>query len=194
MMTGGVTKVALHNIDTFHQEDMRKDFEFDDFSIEYYVDYQVRIAKERIREDKVTCKEDYNFDTECFYNKFDEISESTTTHCTVPWARNNSNICTKIEDTNKAHELAEKIVNIDLHECPSWCQSMPMRFSGGGTSKGGLAGSLTLNFQPIITLHTEKYLYTFLNLFAEVGGYVGIMVGYSLMTLTDTLYDICKSK
>ena len=84
MMTGGVTKVALHNIDTFHQEDMRKDFEFDDFSIEYYVDYQVRIAKERIREDKVTCKEDYNFDTECVYNKFDEISESTTTHCTLP--------------------------------------------------------------------------------------------------------------
>ena len=67
---------------------------------------------------------------------------------------------------------------------------MPMRFSGGGTSRGGLASSLTLIFQPILTLHTEKYLYTFLNLFAEVGGYVGIMVGYSLMTLIDTLYDI----
>ena len=41
-------------------------------------------------------------------------------------------------------------------------------------------GRLTLYYAPSVTQNEEHLLYTPLNLFAEVGGYVGLILGYSL--------------
>ena len=39
---------------------------------------------------------------------------------------------------------------------------------------------MTLYYAPSVTQNEEHLLYTPLNLFAEVGGYVGLILGYSL--------------
>ena len=135
---------------------------------------------------------EYNFDTKCIYNKVQAIQETTLTNCTVPWAKNNTNICSDPNDARRALSMAEYITSVGTRDCPNWCQSMPMKFSGGPT-KGGFSSSLTFHFQPLIPTSTEKYLYTFLNFFAEVGGYTGIIFGYSLLTFADSLYEKVKS-
>ena len=137
--------VSLHNANAFYQNDMSSDFELADFSKQYYVDYQVKQALEQMKEDKLTCKREYNFDTECVYNKFQEIQEITSTECTVPWAKNNTNICSDPKDARMALSMAEHITSVGLQDCPNWCQSMPMKFSGG-PAKGGISSSLTFHF------------------------------------------------
>ena len=47
-----------------------------------------------------------------------------------------------------------------------------------------------IEFQPWIETAQERALYTSLSLFAEVGGYVGIFVGYSLLNLAEIIYNI----
>ena len=178
----------------FFEKDMRKDFELNDNSFEYYVDYHVKYEKDRLRQDKPPCKKNYNFDTECVYDKLDRIKEHTKTNCTVPWAKNIGNICTEENDAREALSQTLDITSsIGLNTCPRWCQSMPMKISGG-YGRGNLSSSITFNFQAIVPTSTEEYLYLFSNLFAEVGGYVGIMVGYSLVTLIDALFDLLVTK
>ena len=190
---GDDSSVALHNTDMFYQKDMRKDFELNDAnSFEYYVDFQVKYEKDRLRED--TCKKNYNFDKECVYDKLDRIKEHTKTNCSVPWAKNIGNICTDVNDAREALNQALDITSsIGLSKCPRWCQSMPMKISGS-YGRGSLSSSITFNFQAIVPTSTEEYLYLFPNLFAEVGGWVGIMVGYSLVTLLDALFDLLVTK
>ena len=45
-----------------------------------------------------------------------------------------------------------------------------------------------------VSKHREVFVYTLLNLLAEVGGYVGIMVGYSLLSFAEYLYERFKIK
>ena len=52
---------------------------------------------------------------------------------------------------------------------------------------------IQITFQKWIQINVEKKLYPSLTLFAEVGGYVGIFIGYSLLNLVGTMYNFIKS-
>ena len=51
-----------------------------------------------------------------------------------------------------------------------------------------------LAFQKWIKKSEEKLIYTELNLLAEIGGYVGIFLGYSLLNLADNLYNFVNTR
>ena len=51
-----------------------------------------------------------------------------------------------------------------------------------------------LNFKKWIKKREEKLIYTELNLLAEIGGYVGIFLGYSLLNLADNLYNFITTR
>ena len=55
------------------------------------------------------------------------------------------------------------------------------------------AGTLYLKFPETTTISTDQYSYTWLNLVAEVGGYVGLFLGYSVYQMTD-LIDLLLQK
>ena len=55
------------------------------------------------------------------------------------------------------------------------------------------AGTLYLKFPETTTISTDQYSYTWLNLVAEVGGYVGLFLGYSVYQMTD-LIDMLLQK
>ena len=59
--------------------------------------------------------------------------------------------------------------------------------STGRNSFGGNHSTLYLYFKPSVLKTQEKLLYTLRNLFAEIGGYVGIFMGYSLLYLGELL-------
>ena len=52
--------------------------------------------------------------------------------------------------------------------------------------------SIKLMFQPFISENLEADLYNWESLGAEIGGYVGIMVGYSILSLSELLISMLK--
>ena len=110
-----------------------------------------------------------------------------TSNCSVPWAVNTS-ICTSTEDVKTAMNMANDITSFGVQDCTKPCQSMPLRVTGGGESRKSYV-SMTLKFEPLVTVSTERDLYGIWTMFAEVGGYVGIFVGYSLLSLADYLHS-----
>ena len=60
-------------------------------------------------------------------------------------------------------------------------------------SGGNKLAQIKLNFHQTISTSHEKILYDRNHLFAELGGYTGMVIGYSLMTLTDNLFYLIRS-
>ena len=58
------------------------------------------------------------------------------------------------------------------------------------------SAKISVSFKELITISKDQFSYTWLNFLAEVGGYVGLFLGYSVFqatSLIDTLLrDICK--
>ena len=53
----------------------------------------------------------------------------------------------------------------------------------------GIVNYLDIRYPETTKISTDQYAYTWLNLVAEVGGYVGLFLGYSVYQMTD-LVDI----
>ena len=55
-------------------------------------------------------------------------------------------------------------------------------------------GLLYLYYAPRVTQSIEHLLYTILNLFAEIGGYVGLILGYSLFHVAALISGAIETK
>ena len=53
--------------------------------------------------------------------------------------------------------------------------------------KGMASGSIDFKFSEIITVSSDHYSYIWLNFIAEVGGYVGLFLGYSVYQMTEII-------
>ena len=75
--------------------------------------------------------------------------------------------------------------------CPKPCTMFKMqpRTTTYNSTGLGYYASLDIRFHQIITISNDQYSYTWLNLVAEFGGYVGLFLGYSVFQMTD-LMDI----
>ena len=103
-------------------------------------------------------------------------------------ATDNSNICTKASDVNRTVWVAQGMMKSIRSDCDSPCATMQVSAKGNNVvpAKTGKP-QLVLYFQSRIQIGTEQYLYTVLSLFAEVGGYVGLILGYSLLNLAELI-------
>jgi hypothetical protein len=61
------------------------------------------------------------------------------------------------------------------------------------TRSDGL-GQITLYFQPRVMRSEEHHLYTVLSLLAEIGGYVGLLLGYSLLHAASSISSFLETK
>ena len=101
-------------------------------------------------------------------------------------------------ESGKEHRFDFVLCTTDMQECPLPCESLPIVI-GGATFSRKLnlkkTGRLYLYILPQVAKTEEHYLYTFLSLFAEIGGYVGILWGCSILNLADvltTLFQPCR--
>ena len=64
------------------------------------------------------------------------------------------------------------------------------------STEGIYYAKISVAFKELITISKDEYSYTWLNFIAEVGGYVGLFLGYSVFQATDLidalLKDVCK--
>ena len=182
---------ALHKRNTFYRKDTRKEIYFQCYPLKYYIDYDVKKEK-AYKHGTKNCR-DYNFDQECIERRFKEdIPRVTTNNCSVPTNTSNIPICRILEDMKLAQNLTENIVNRQIHDCDNICSTMPLTFVGTGSGKEGASGTLQLLFQPMVSASVEKDLYSLGSLGAEIGGYVGVMVGYSILSFVEFLFSLMK--
>ena len=186
-------KVFVHTIDMFNDLNTRRDVSVIDKSLDYFVEYKVNYEMQKGHGGNFSC-ENYNYDNVCWYDKYDKVIRAATTdNCTIPWAQNNTNICTTRKNIETALGLIGNIVQERIY-CPKTCLTMPLLLTGGVIEKPGPKVGLVLRFQPWIPVSHEEDLYTALSLVAEVGGYVGILCGYSILTLVQWLYQVTWSR
>ena len=72
-------------------------------------------------------------------------------------------------------------------DCPKPCAKYSMRLitEHGNNGEGGGLNSIKIIFKEIIEVSYDQYSYIWLNLVAEVGGYVGLFLGFSVFQVTD---------
>lgn len=183
----------VHTPDMFQDVINRRAITLFNDTLDYYVEYKVNYEMQKQQRDMSNC-ETYNYDNGCWYDKFErDIRSATLDNCTIPWAINNTNICTKRETVQSALMSLDKIVK-ERFSCPKSCLSMPISLTGGAIQGPPGKVSLKLRFSPYVQVSKEEDLYTVLSLIAEVGGYVGLLCGYSILTLIQWLYQTLKRK
>ena len=85
-----------------------------------------------------------------------------------------------------AQSVLQKIVEIT--SCPPPCSYTEYRFEKTPEDFGRNNATLELILwlvTPYVLLETEQYLYPFKSLVADVGGTLGLFLGFSIMTLWD---------
>ena len=112
--------------------------------------------------------------------------------CTVPFLQpkvnEHLNICTDQTTGQKAYsmyiELSTKFTTYTSVECPYPCTYLKTKMVNSKTSHDNWTSGFGFVFNLFTKRTTAHYTYTELELIAEFGGYVGLFLGYSVLSLT----------
>ena len=136
---------------------------------------------------------------DCMYSKLYDIMMDKV-GCTVPWLTNKTNICTDASKSQQAFEVYQQNRRNQGHICPKSCLFTNVYFD----PISGINDPIRKNyawgvfyFRRDVKKTTEYVLYTLLSMAAEIGGYVGLLLGASLVNLghiNSALLDICFGK
>ena len=141
----------------------------------------------------ISCKH-INFD-QCMYTKlFNLMIEQTQNEngCTVPWILNTANICKKPENINSTFWTHWNRVTNQLSDCPIPCDSLKVNVGGKNVKKisPNQTASWLIYFPTRIMISTEEELYPSLSMLAEIGGYVGLLLGFSLWNVVVLIANV----
>ena len=130
----------------------------------------------------------------------------TQVGCTTPYRPDKSNICTDPEKSKQANDIYKKVKynqTFATSVCPRSCMYQIIGLSryeiGEGQPmshtnlKADKRKTLTLTFQKFIKISKSRRSYTFLELIAEVGGYVGLFLGISINQTFDLTWNGVKT-
>ena len=116
--------------------------------------------------------------------------------CISPYQTNHSNICTDPEKGKRAQfiyftALGNKSLTSII--CPKTCKFQVISLSNYEKKTSNfnfLSKTLKIKFEEFIKVSTSSLSYTFLELMAEVGGYVGLFLGVSINQTIDLLSNL----
>ena len=107
--------------------------------------------------------------------------------CTVPWLPDKSSICTEEGKRKAAFEIYQQNRRNQKDICPNSCLFTNMYFGPPVTGKNNKAKEDVawgvFYFRRDIKVTKEYFLYSLLSLAAEIGGYVGLLLGASLVNV-----------
>jgi hypothetical protein len=136
-----------------------------------------------------TCVNNYgkskDFD-DCMYTKMYQLMMDKI-GCTVPWLIDKSNICVEPTKQKQALKLYQNNRRNQHDVCPNSCLFTNMYFgppvTGINVAERSHYGNAVFYFRRDIKMTNEYLLYTLLSMSAEIGGYVGLLLGASLVNL-----------
>ena len=147
-----------------------------------------RYLKGPHEEDYKVCSE-HDFDM-CLYDKLATIMmEETEDNCTAPWIPNNTRVCTKQRDINSTFMITMNRFTNQEQDCDFPCLSVVADIHGKNYRKYYTRkyAELYVYYGFNVYKSQERYHYTFYRWLAEVGGYVGLFLGYSFFNLVSTI-------
>ena len=136
------------------------------------------------------CNDDpeYNLD-ECFENLTYEESMATM-NCTGPLLNNKDNICTDKEHLKEAENIRKKYQNARDERCPEACTFSDITVIANTKT---VNNSLVLiNYAGQVKVIESYFVYDGISLVAEIGGYVGLFLGYSIKQITEITRSIVQ--
>ena len=93
-----------------------------------------------------------------------------------------------LETCKDGSKFSMRVIH-NLIDCPKPCAKYSMRLitEHGNDEEGhmGAHKSIKIIFKEVITVSYDQFSYIWLNLVAEVGGYVGLFLGFSVFQVTD---------
>ena len=113
--------------------------------------------------------------------------------CTVPFyqprQKDHLKICSDQTKGQKAFAMYNKMIwseiaNQTSSECPYPCTYLKIKMVNSKTSPNSYTSAFGFVFNLFTKKTTAHYTYTELELIAEFGGYVGLFLGYSVLSLT----------
>jgi hypothetical protein len=140
-------------------------------------------------EDFSTCVANYgeysDFD-DCMYQTMQKLMLEQV-GCTVPWIPDKSKICRDKQKRNAAFEIYQQNRRNQKDICPRSCLFTNMYFGPpviGKNNKEKLKFAWGIfYFRRDIKTTNEYLLYSLLSMAAEIGGYVGLLLGASLVNI-----------
>ena len=113
----------------------------------------------------------------CMYNKMSEVMKmNTEDECTVPWIRNNNRICSKSIDINTTFWIAWNRITNQKKDCFPPCDATLVNV--GAKNRIELDhqnySKVYLYFAPRVMRSEEHYVFSFLKLIGQIGGYLGL--------------------
>ena len=106
--------------------------------------------------------------------------------CRTPWTMNFELLICDNETTplNESYESYENTILNEDKLCPDMCRSLETNLFKYNRVDRSDGRALFGIYPPrTITVSEEHYLYTSLNLFAEIGCYMGLLMGYSFLNV-----------
>ena len=161
--------VILYNIsDLSHQV----------YDIDYEVYHMLDVRDEACEKDELYQRDD------CYDNAaFQESME--TLNCTWPLLRNKDHICTDEVRVKVAKEIGtDYFKRRKGSSCRSSCSYVKVWYYLRKQSKTG-SKDITFMFPESIRVNKAFWVYKGLSLIAEIGGYVGLFLGWSVYQITD---------
>ena len=113
--------------------------------------------------------------------------------CTVPFyqprIKDHLRICSDQTKGQKAFAMYKKMIwseiaNQTSSECPYPCTYLKIKMVNSKTNPNSFTSAFGFVFNLFTKKTTARYTYTELELIAEFGGYVGLFLGYSVLSLT----------
>jgi len=141
------------------------------------------------------CNGSVPYDT-CMYAAVTKaMTSSTTSSCTVPWVPNDKHVCTSEQDMNTSYWTHYNRITNQQEDCPNPCAFLSV--TAGGRNREQMQtnkSQVYFYFQSKTMINEESLLYTALSLFAEIGGYVGLLLGVAIFHLADLINKILDSQ
>ena len=158
-------------------------------------------------------KKKETFDTTCFEMGYDSciytaltkrMIAETETKCVVPWFPKeysmeqigSHTVCTLEKDVNASFGIYWNRITNQMNDCNKPCKSVVLNIGGKNYQydKNLTQGIALFYFSLTSTHSSEHFLYSPTSLFAEIGGYLGLLLGYSCLDFASTLRDLSEKR
>ena len=145
-----------------------------------------------------------NYDA-CIYRELTKIMiDQTEAKCTVPWFPSNYSmeqinshrVCTEEKDINTSFNIYSTRLTNQHNDCNKPCQSVILNIGGKNYNydESKTSGVAMFYFSMTSTKTTENYLYSFTSLVAEIGGYLGLLLGYSCLDFVSAVRNLGETR
>ena len=114
---------------------------------------------------------------DCMYKTLANVmKENSNDRCTVPWILDNGKICTNAKDINTTFWIGWNRITNQKKDCLAPCRTTTVNIGAKNYMKRDSQrySQMYLYFPSRVARNEEHYLYTFLKLIGQIGGYLGL--------------------